>query len=207
MTTKQYANAAILLLASVTLNSSCSVLDMAGTSKSNQIVQNLQIGDSREKIMSKLEAYQRPYKLIAHDSEIREDKFYEASGRKYRVSFIRTDRISDGMISDDEFTPLVFENDKLVGKNNLYQQIVFNARLQELQKDFTPAEVTMIMQEKIVIGMSEAALFRALSCHKLQSSWGPHGQRTVYKAYRHKVNHESWNVFVSNGKIEAIFED
>jgi len=36
-------------------------------------------------------------------------------GKKYHIYFLRTSFQSDGLVTDDEFTPHIFENDKLVG--------------------------------------------------------------------------------------------
>ena len=45
----------------------------------------------------------------------KEKESYIKDGKTYNIYFLRTSRQADGLKTDDEFTPYIFENDKLIG--------------------------------------------------------------------------------------------
>jgi hypothetical protein len=70
----------------------------------------LNLGDSKSKILSKLE----PLMTDLPSSWKRPADQYMVDQDRYYVYYHRTSWTQDGAVTDDEFTPYVFKNDKLV---------------------------------------------------------------------------------------------
>jgi hypothetical protein len=70
----------------------------------------VKLGDSREKVVSVLMPTQR--RLSA--SKRKEPEHFMQDGVSVEIYYFRSRRQPDGLTTDDEFTPYVFVNDKLV---------------------------------------------------------------------------------------------
>ena len=77
------------------------------------------------------------YKADQPNSEMTEDisipspykvEDLQINGKPYRIFYYQTTVVKpDGLVSDDELTPLIFQNDKLIGKS---QDVLFKLRRQ-----------------------------------------------------------------------------
>jgi len=70
----------------------------------------ISLGDSKEKVYSILNPTQKGLSATAQKSP---DTFVK-EGKVIDIIYYRTGRTPDGMTTDDEFTPYVFEDDKLI---------------------------------------------------------------------------------------------
>lgn len=69
------------------------------------------LGDDMAHVLAILQPTQRnvPFK-----SRKASEQFIDANGTKVEIHFFRSSRQADGMTTDDEFTPYVFANQKLI---------------------------------------------------------------------------------------------
>ena len=96
----------VLLLAST----GCSGIDKA-INEYNIVAHKINLGDSKEKVLSILVPTQGSLSV----REIKQPERYTKNGVKVDIYYFRTLRQPDGLTTDDEFTPYVFNDDKLVG--------------------------------------------------------------------------------------------
>jgi len=100
----------ILLLITLLLLQGCaSVIDEV-VRDYYSVYDQIKIGDSKEEVIRLLEPSQNKLKLVHKKPEMR----YTENGQLYDVYFARSGRIPDGQSTDDEFTPYIFKNGKLV---------------------------------------------------------------------------------------------
>jgi len=76
----------------------------------NAAVDQIRLGDSRERVVQILSPTQRD--LPPENSKASEQ--YIRDGQIYQIDYYRTARQPDGFTTDDEFTPYLFVNDKLL---------------------------------------------------------------------------------------------
>lgn len=71
----------------------------------------IKLGDSKEKVIALLEPTQQ------YDKEYRKksEKFLNNNNETIEILYYRSDRVGDGLITDDEFTPYIFKDSKLIG--------------------------------------------------------------------------------------------
>ena len=99
-----------ILLASLIL-SSCAEIAMDRNLYEYKNIQNqLNLGDSKSKILGKLE----PLMTDLPSSWKRPSDQYMVDQDIFYIYYHRTSWTQDGAVTDDEFTPYVFKNDKLV---------------------------------------------------------------------------------------------
>ena len=80
-------------------------------SQYHDISSSIQLGDSRGKVLSVLGPIQRSTPSIYQRAP---DQFMSADGKRVYVYYIASNRIPDGRSTDDEFTPYVFVEGRLV---------------------------------------------------------------------------------------------
>ena len=75
-----------------------------------RVENQISLGDSKEKVLALLEPLQRnlPY------DERKPSETYIKNGKTYFIYYMRSRLISDGVATDDEFTPYQFEDGKLI---------------------------------------------------------------------------------------------
>ena len=101
----------ISIIISAFLLSGCAQLEMENSLSSyKQVESRISLGDSRYQILGILE----PIQQNLGASSKRPPDQYMIEGDKYYVHYQRTSWVSDGITTDDELTPYVFKNDKLV---------------------------------------------------------------------------------------------
>ncbi len=74
--------------------------------------QKVQLGMSRNKVINILQPSQKRLK----NTEIKQSDIYRKNGVLVEVLYFRSGWQSDGLTTDDEFTPYIFNNGKLVAK-------------------------------------------------------------------------------------------
>jgi hypothetical protein len=75
-----------------------------------EAAQSVQIGDSKQRVLALLEPTQSPLKAKLR----REPHRYERRGAAIEIHYFRSGWYVDGKTTDDEFTPYVFKDGKLV---------------------------------------------------------------------------------------------
>lgn len=100
------------------LLSNCGIPHLVAADQATIITSSLRIGDPRSVVLAKLEPSQRPYKQERRVGKYRFDDIYRIDSKEYRVVHVKTRHIGDNETTDEEFTELVFENDKLFGIGN-----------------------------------------------------------------------------------------
>ena len=78
--------------------------------KHNLVASNVQLGDSKEKVLTLL----MPTQDSLSPREKKSAEQYLKGGVKVAIYYFRTGRQPDGLTTDDEFTPYVFHDGKLV---------------------------------------------------------------------------------------------
>ena len=106
------------------------------------VLPTIQLGDSKQSVMQKLTPLHQPF----YQSELRPATQFRKSGNNYYVHYQRSAWISDGRITDDEFTPFIFANDRLIeigwftltpsttGQNTYNDSDYFVGILEQLEK-------------------------------------------------------------------------
>ena len=108
----------VCLLILTFLLSNCGIPRLIAADQATIITNSLRIGDPRSIVLAKLEPSQRAYKQYMSEPDFRFDNVYQIDSKEYRVVYVKTRHIGDGKITNEEFTELVFENDKLFGIGN-----------------------------------------------------------------------------------------
>lgn len=75
-----------------------------------EAAQEVRIGDRKEAVLARLEPSQRHLK----DKLRREPHRYERDGSEIEIYYFRSDWLEDGLITDDEFTPYIFKDGRLI---------------------------------------------------------------------------------------------
>jgi len=73
--------------------------------------EKVELGDSKEKVLSILQ----PTQVGLPESASKSPDKYIKDGVKVEIYYMRSSRQPDGLTTDDEFMPYVFNNEKLVG--------------------------------------------------------------------------------------------
>ena len=71
----------------------------------------IQLGDSIDKVLPLMNKAQK----FSSAGDVREPDRYIRNGKNYYIHYVRSAWVGDGKLSDDEITPYIFENGKLVG--------------------------------------------------------------------------------------------
>lgn len=84
---------------------------MIAQRNSNKLL-TLNLGQSKQEVLNSM-------------GNPRRNEKYNINGKEIDIFFYRTSWTSDGAETDDEFTPVVFENEKLIGwGRNFYDQTI-----------------------------------------------------------------------------------
>lgn len=78
--------------------------------KYQDVAPKVQVGDSEEKVLALLEPTQKG----VPDKALKQPEQYLENNGLREVYYFRSSRTPDGMTTDDEFTPYIFQNRKLV---------------------------------------------------------------------------------------------
>jgi len=102
----------LLILASALLFQGClaQVVIPSAISKYESVASQIELGDSKSKVLSLLEPSQQG---LDNRYRKRPEK-YISDGKKIDIYFFRSAWQSDGLTTEDEFTPYTFVDDKLV---------------------------------------------------------------------------------------------
>jgi hypothetical protein len=76
-------------------------------------IQSLSLGMSKSEALPKIQMWQRQFVDLSGDLYKASEQFMR-DGKRVQIFYVMTSRIPDGDITPDEFTPIVFEDDKLV---------------------------------------------------------------------------------------------
>lgn len=104
---------AVLVISALTLLSGCGAgyyIDQA-TSKYDAVEHQVNLGDPKEKVLAILEPTQES---VPRNSRKKPDRYIK-DGVNVEIFYMRTGRQADGITTDDEFTPYIFNDGKLVG--------------------------------------------------------------------------------------------
>jgi hypothetical protein len=77
----------------------------------NVVADQVELGDDKEKVLSVLQSTQE----VLPKSAAKNPEKYIKSGVKVEIYYMRSVRQPDGLTTDDEFVPYLFNNGKLVG--------------------------------------------------------------------------------------------
>jgi hypothetical protein len=102
-----------LVTLSATLLAGCSVghkIDQA-TAKYDLVENQIQLGDSKERVLAALLPSQEG---VPRNSRKKPDRYIK-DGVAVEIHYMRTGRQADGLTTDDEFTPYIFNDGSLVG--------------------------------------------------------------------------------------------
>ena len=89
----------------------CGLMMDSSIRKGNAVSDQITLGSTKAEVLSLLNPIQSSLPAGARKSSER----FLKDGKEIFVYFLRTGRQPDGLTTDDEFTPYVFENDKLIG--------------------------------------------------------------------------------------------
>ena len=107
---KHFLKASVALLALLTVSACAGFQIDSGIAKYNAVADRVQLGDSRNKVLSILNPTQ---KGIPQRNRKNPDK-YKKNNVLVEVYYFRTGRQPDNLTTDDEFTPYLFNDGKLV---------------------------------------------------------------------------------------------
>ena len=91
--------------------SGCSLMIDSYISKYSKVADSVSLGNSKESVLSKLNPTQKGLPAKYKKSK---EAYYEGDDL-IEIHYFRTGRQPDGLKTDDEFTPYIFKNNKLVG--------------------------------------------------------------------------------------------
>jgi len=74
------------------------------------VVGTISLGDSKDEVISKLEPIQSELPMTSR----RIPDNYRENGKEYYIYYMRSGAVTDGLLTDDEFTPYVFEDGVLI---------------------------------------------------------------------------------------------
>lgn len=77
----------------------------------DSVASQIQLGDKKDKVLSIL----LPSQEGLPKNAMKRPEQYIKDGVKVEIYFMRSARVPDGLTTDDEFTPYIFNNDILVG--------------------------------------------------------------------------------------------
>ena len=81
--------------------------------ETNISLQALSLGMAKSEALPEIQKWQR--KFISLDGEYHKpSEQFMRDGKRVQIFYVMTSRIPDGTITPEEFTPIVFENDRLV---------------------------------------------------------------------------------------------
>lgn len=104
---------ALYIFAAAILLSGCGAgyyIDQA-TAQYDQVEDRVNLGDSKEQVLSILMPTQES---VPRNSRKKPDRYLK-DGVNVEIYYMRTGRQADGITTDDEFTPYIFNDGKLVG--------------------------------------------------------------------------------------------
>ena len=102
---------AAFLLCAVPLTG-CEVMQIDGAiSKYEAVADRIELGDSKEKVLAILQ----PTQDGVRKSNRKNPEKYIKEGVKVEIYYMRSARQADGITTDDEFVPYLFNDGKLVG--------------------------------------------------------------------------------------------
>ncbi len=91
--------------------SGCTVMEIDRVSDDYQAVASrISLGDKKEKVLSILDPIQRELSASAR----KQSESFLKDGKRIEIYYMRSSRQPDGLTTDDEFTPYVFEDGILV---------------------------------------------------------------------------------------------
>ena len=101
------------IISAIILLSGCSAahyIDKA-TAQYDQVENRVNLGDSKEQVLAILMPTQES---VPRNSRKKSDRYLK-DGVNVEIYYMRTGRQADGITTDDEFTPCIFNDGKLVG--------------------------------------------------------------------------------------------
>ena len=102
----------IILLASIAFLSGCVAMQIdSAISKYEAVADKVELGDSKEKVLAIL----LPTQQEVPKSSRKNPEKYIKGDVKVEIYYMRSARQPDGLTTDDEFVPYLFNNGKLVG--------------------------------------------------------------------------------------------
>ncbi len=107
---KHFLKASVALLALLTVSACAGFQIDSGIAKYNAVADRVQLGDSRNKVLSILNPTQ---KEMPQNSKKNPDKYIK-NNVLVEIYYFRTGRQPDNLTTDDEFTPYLFNDGKLV---------------------------------------------------------------------------------------------
>ncbi len=138
---KHFLKTLVTLLALLTV-SACTAFQIdSSISKYNAIADRVQLGDSRNKVLSILNPTQ---KGIPQKNRKNPDKYLK-NNVLVEIYYFRTGRQPDGLTTDDEFTPYLFNDGKLVA---IGWQVLGGPK--SVGQVIQPAPVTNVQQTTII---------------------------------------------------------
>ena len=138
---KHFLKTPVALLALLTV-SACVVYQIdSSIAKYNAVADRVQLGDSRNKVLSILNPTQ---KEMPQNSKKNPDKYIK-NNVLVEIYYFRTGRQPDGLTTDDEFTPYLFNDGKLVA---IGWHVLGGPK--SVGQVIQPAPVTTIQQTTIV---------------------------------------------------------
>ena len=131
----------VALLALLTVSACAGVQIDMSIAKYNAVADRVQLGDSRNKVLSILNSTQEG---IPHKNRKNPDKYIK-NNVLVEIYYFRTGRQPDNLTTDDEFTPYLFNDGKLVA---IGWQVLGGPK--SVGQVIQPAPVTTIQQTTIV---------------------------------------------------------
>ncbi|MBX7147715.1 DUF3192 domain-containing protein [bacterium] len=108
-------NHIIFIICTFLVFNACGVANTVSISSSisgyNKAKNQVRLGDPKNKVLSILEPTQRSLFKGARKPP---ESFLDQSGKLTEIYYFRSSRQADGLTTDDEFTPYVFYDDRLV---------------------------------------------------------------------------------------------
>ena len=102
---------AVLLLCAVTLTGCVGMQIDSAISKYEAVADRVELGDSKDKVLAILQ----PTQDGVPKSNRKNPEKYIKEGVKVEIYYMRSARQADGLTTDDEFVPYLFNDGKLVG--------------------------------------------------------------------------------------------
>ena len=99
----------LFALSSILLHGGCTTAIQRAALEHAQVSQNIQLGDTIENVLATLQPTQAG---VPRQARKLPDRF-ERDGKRIFIFYARSGDQPDGLTTDDEFTPYVFENGKL----------------------------------------------------------------------------------------------
>ena len=100
-----------ILVLAATISACAGIMVGEATSQYHAISDQVELGDSKESVLSLLE----PSQEKLNDIEKKKSEKYLDEEMLVEIYYFRSGYFGDGITTDDEFTPYVFNNGKLVG--------------------------------------------------------------------------------------------